>query len=466
MPEVIADKNVFTLSEVTTSIERTLAKRYSSSFWVKAEMNKLNFYKHSGHCYPDLLEKKDGRIVSQMRATLWNTDFQRINQQFLQILKEPLKDGINILFEASISFSATHGLSLHIHQMEPTYTLGALELEKTETIQRLQTEGIWDANKKLSLPLLPQRIAIISVETSKGYADFMRVIENNQWGYRFFHMLFPALLQGDNAVLSIITQLNRINKVRHHFDAVAIIRGGGGEVGLTCYNHYALAQAIALFPLPVLTGIGHATNETVAEMISHSNAITPTKLAEMLIQHFHNFSVPVVNAREKVVQFARNQLKEKSDSLSRLSKDLTMSSQQHIRQQQFAISLMSRQFSGNVKSSIQTEENILNKSRQLLKSSTMKVLQEVQQVKALSEKLRSYSQQQIRQSYTLVEHLEKNIRLLDPMHVVKRGYTLTLKDGHIIQEAGQLKTNDEIITIFADGKVSSRVTDVKKSVNE
>ena len=466
MPEIIADKNVFSLSEVTTSIERTLAKRYSSSFWVKAEMNKLNFYKHSGHCYPDLLEKKDGRIVSQMRATLWNTDYQRINQQFLQILKEPLKDGINILFEASISFSATHGLSLHIHQMEPTYTLGALELEKTETIQRLQAEGIWDANKKLTLPLLPQRIAIISVETSKGYADFLRVIENNQWGYHFFHMLFPALLQGDNAVLSIITQLNQIKKVQHHFDAVAIIRGGGGEVGLTCYNHYALAQAIALFPLPVLTGIGHATNETVAEMVSHSNAITPTKLAEMLIQHFHNFSVPVKNARDRILQFAKIQLKDSSESLSRLTKDLTVSSQQNIRQQQYAISILSRQFSGNVRASIQAEENILSKSKQLLRTSNIKVIQEEQHIKVLAEKLKNNSHNLLRHSKTSVEHLERTIRLLDPMQVVKRGYTLTLKDGQIVQQAGQLKMNDEIITIFADGELSSRVTDFKKSVNE
>lgn len=227
MPETVNDKQVFSLLEVTKSIQKTLTERYKSSFWVKAEMNKLNYYKQSGHCYPELVEKKDGKVIAQIRSCLWKDDYNRSNNNFLQILKEPLKDGIKILFQAKILFDPAYGLSLLIMNIDPSYTLGDLEREKQETINQLREENIFGRNKILKLPLLPQRIAIISVETSKGYADFLRVIETNPWNYKFFHFLFPSLLQGDKAADSIINQLTRIKKVINHFDVVAVIRGGG-----------------------------------------------------------------------------------------------------------------------------------------------------------------------------------------------------------------------------------------------
>jgi exodeoxyribonuclease VII large subunit len=195
MPENVNDKQVFSLLEVTKSIEKTLEERYKSSFWVKAEMNKLNFYKQSGHCYPELVEKKDGKIITQIKSYLWKDDYFRVNNNFQRLLKEPLKDGIKILFLAKITFDTTHGLSLWILDIDPSFTLGDLEREKIEAINKLKVEGIFNKNKMLSLPLLPQRIAIISVETSKGYVDFLKVIESNSWNYKFFHFLFPSLLQ-------------------------------------------------------------------------------------------------------------------------------------------------------------------------------------------------------------------------------------------------------------------------------
>ncbi|MDO9028037.1 MAG: exodeoxyribonuclease VII large subunit, partial [Candidatus Roizmanbacteria bacterium] len=268
MPEKVNDKTVLSLLEVTQSIQKTLSERYKSSFWVKAEMNKLNLYPQSGHCYPDLVEKKDGKVIAQMRATLWKDDYIRINNSFQRILKEPLKNGVQILFSAKITFDPAYGLALRIIDIDPSFSLGELEREKQETIERLKKEGIFNKNKEQKLPLLPQRIAIISVETSKGYADFLKIIDENSWGYKFFHFLFPAFLQGEKAIESIGHQLKRIEKVKSHFDVVAIIRGGGGDVGLSCYNNYQLASEVALFPIPVITGIGHATNETVLEMLA------------------------------------------------------------------------------------------------------------------------------------------------------------------------------------------------------
>ncbi|MBA4057860.1 MAG: exodeoxyribonuclease VII large subunit, partial [Marivirga sp.] len=179
MPEILKDKKIFSLLEVTLSVKKTISDRYQSSFWVKAEMNKLNHYSYSGHCYPELLEKINGKIVAQVRANLWKDDFQRINNNFLSALKEPLKDGINILFNTTVSFDPVHGFSLRIIDIDPVFSLGELEREKLETITRLKDEGIFLQNKTLQIPILPQRIAVISVETSKGLADFLKVIDHN-----------------------------------------------------------------------------------------------------------------------------------------------------------------------------------------------------------------------------------------------------------------------------------------------
>src|SRR5690349_14708930 len=173
MPEQVNNRRVFSLLEITQSIHRAISSIYKSSYWIKAEMNKLNHYKQSGHCYPELVEKMDGKVVAQMKATLWQDDYVRVNADFQRLLKEPLKDGIKILMLATIEYHPQHGLSLRIVDIDPSFTLGDLEREKMETIQKLQAEGIFSRNKEQVLPVIPQRLAVISVETSKGYADFL-----------------------------------------------------------------------------------------------------------------------------------------------------------------------------------------------------------------------------------------------------------------------------------------------------
>ena len=215
MDDRVDERKVYSLSEVTRSIQETLSERYTGSFWIKAEMNKLNYYPQSGHCYPELVEKANSKIIAEMRSTLWKDDFERINENFLNILHEPLKNGITILFCAKISFHPVYGLSLRILDIDPSYSLGELEKEKQETIEKLKKEGIFLLNRALDLALLPKRIAVISAETSKGYSDFVKVIEENSWGYNFFHMLFPAFLQGENAIESISQHLKRIEKVKN-----------------------------------------------------------------------------------------------------------------------------------------------------------------------------------------------------------------------------------------------------------
>jgi exodeoxyribonuclease VII large subunit len=421
VPEKVNDRTIFSLSEVTRSIQDTLAERYSSAFWVKAEMNKLNHYPHSGHCYPDLVEKTDGKIIAEIKSNIWKDDYLRINENFLRVLHEPLKNGITILFCAKINFHPVYGLSLRILDIDPSYSLGELEKEKQETIDKIKKEGIYLLNKSLSLALLPKRIAIISAQTSKGYADFVNVIHGNSWGYQFFHMLFQAHLQGENAVESISLQLNRIKKVKHHFDAVAIIRGGGGDIGLTCYNNYDLSRAIALFPIPVITGIGHSTNETVSEMVAFKNAITPTELADFLIQQFHNFAVPVQKAQESVI-----------NRCSRL-----------IRDEKVKIIHSVRYFKSVIGSTLVKSKNeIMNEVRSLLIQSAYFFHREKK----------------------VIENIEKNIDLMNPVNVLKRGYSITMANGKVLQKVEGIKEGDMLETVLKDGTIASTVRSVK--INE
>lgn len=430
-------KQVFTLLQVTRNIQSVVNKVFKTGFWVKAEMNKLNFYAHSGHAFPELVEKTNGKVVAEMRSTIWKSDFSRINQQFLNTLNEPLKDGITVLLFANIEFHPTFGLTLKISDIDPSFTLGELEKEKLENIQRLKKEGLFNLNKTRYLPQLPKRIAIISVESSKGYSDFMKVIQQNQWKYNFFTVLFPAILQGDNAAPTIINQLNKIQKVIRHFDVVAIIRGGGGEVGLSCYNNYQLSKTIAEFPIPIFSGIGHSTNETVAEMVAYRNAITPTELADFLIQEFHNFWVPVQKNEQAIVKLSKEVLQ---NSRKNLTNEVNF-------------------LKAHLKLQLQNNRNLLTNQERNLKSSSKKLIENqfglLQDV--LTPNLIRATQMSLKNINNNLENSEKVVNLLNPLNLLKRGYSLTFSDGKLVKSPKDLKKGQTIQTQFSDGSVDSQV---------
>ncbi len=415
MPEKVANKTIFSLLEVTKSIQRTLADRYKNLYWIKAEMNKLNHYKHSGHCYPELVEKKEGKIVAEIRSIIWKSDFERINNSFIKLLNEPLRDGITILFQAGISYDPLHGLSLRIVDIDPTFVLGELEREKKESILRLHQEGLFEANKRLPFPLIPKRLAIISVETSKGLSDFYKIINQNPWGYKIETTLYPALLQGDKSIPSIIKQLAVIAERAEAYDAVAIIRGGGGEVGLSSYNNYNLAKAIAIFPLPVLTGIGHSTNETVSEMVSYKNAITPSELADFLIQKFHNFSILLDRLQEQLVVLSKNKFLDENSKLQAFAQSLSWESKNRLQQEKHNMSI-------------------------------------------LNQRLQLFSQHFLKEKYGELANISRLINMADPIQLLKRGFSVSRINGKAIQSLAEVKEGDTIETLLLDGKVKSTVT--------
>lgn len=310
----IGDK-AFSLSEVTASIRRTISSRYGSSFWVRAEMIKLNHYPYSGHAFPDLIEKKDEVIVAQMRAIIWSGDLKRINEKFFRCGMGALSDGVSILFRATIMYDEFHGLSLRIIDIDTSFTLGELEKQRINCIERLKAEKIFALNKSKQLPALPKRFAIISVESSKGYNDFMKVVLSHSPKFAIFTHLFPSLLQGDGAVYSMLQAFERIEAVAEFFDAVLIIRGGGGDVGLSCYNDYRLCRAVALCSLPVLTGIGHSTNQTVAEQTAWHDFITPTDLADSILGYHETALQNIIEARNSLLSCSDDVLKREKQNL-------------------------------------------------------------------------------------------------------------------------------------------------------
>jgi exodeoxyribonuclease VII large subunit len=482
------EKQIFTLKQVALSIQKVISERYSRLYWVQAEMHKLN-YTNKGHCYPELVQKEDGKIVAEMRGTIWKAQFDKISKSFSEVVKEPLKDGMSLLFLVKISFHPLYGMGLEVVDIDPTFALGELQKEREETLKRLTKEGILNANQRLDFPLLPQRIAVISVDSSKGLSDFYSVVQNNQWNYAFFFMLFTSQLNGDLAINSIQNQLRKIEKVKHHFDAVAIIRGGGGEIGLSCYNNYELSKAIATFPLPVLTGIGHSTNITVSEMVAFRNAITPTELGEFLIQCFHNFSVPVKDAQKslklEVNQFILDQKIELSNEL-RIFKNVSI---QRLFQTNQILNSTTKNLSLHSRFRFNNERKVLDSSADQLKSHVRsKKNFENQRINQLKLNLLKHvklninvHQNQVRDTQTFmvqqlpkffikteqtILNLEKNVKLMDPTLLLKRGYSLSLFQGKIISAKNPVKLGDIIETVTFENRIKSEVKEIKKEENE
>lgn len=441
-----SEKTILSLHDTLRIVKQTLEDKFPGTWWIRAEMNKLNFYQQSGHCYPELVEKSNGKVIAQIRSNLWRDDYQRINRLFLSTIHEPLKEGIKVLLLAKISFDPVYGLALRILDMDPAYTLGDLEAEKQNSIRLLKAEGLFDQNRRHLLAPVPNRIAIISDSTSKGYADFMRVLNENQYGYRFGTLLFPSLLQGAGAVSGIINQLKRIHKVRHHFDAVAIVRGGGGDVGLSCYNDHALSAAIARFPLPVLTGIGHSTNETVAEMVAHTNCITPTQLGEVLIRQVNAFEAPVLAAEKYLGQTLPALLKEKKIALDNTSKWLHAAVRKATAAHAASVRLQQTSLVWYANRVLEKEREKLTRNREQLERIPFKLLEF---------------------NSTSLKHQENNIRLLSPEQTLKRGYSITLFEGRVVADAGKLEPGSKLVTHLYNGTIESSVTShVENKINE
>ena len=455
------DKQIFTLAQVASSIKKTLENRYNQLYWIKAEMHKINRYP-SGHAFPELVQKEGDKIVAQLTGTIWKQQLERIQKSFVDVVKEPLKDGLTVLFLGKIVFSETFGLSIQIMDIDPSFSLGELQKEREETLKKLSIEGLLNKNQLLHFPLLPKRIAIISGDTSKGLSDFMEVLNHNPYRYRFETTLFNALLQGDVAVDSIIQALGSIKASLHRYDIVVLVRGGGAEVGMTCYNHYKLCKEIAEFPIPILTGIGHSTNLTVAELIAFRNEITPTKLAEFLVQTFREFDLRVQELTSNLRDMSMLKIERAQQQVSQLTHAFEKSSKNLLQQFSFSLQTTQQQAAQSAIHVLHREKSLLSKLQGEASASAIEKLRNgAFQLERKQYELTLFTSKITEQQLQQLESLSSKIELLDPIRIVNRGYSIARRNGKVVSSHNRPEIGEEIELVSAIGEMKSVITSIQ-----
>lgn len=473
-------KPIYTLTDIGNSLHSVISRTYTNPYYIKAEIIKLNFYPRSGHCYPELVEKEGGAVKTQMRAIIWSAQYQDINARFIKITGEPIKEGISILCLATIEFSAKYGLSLYIQDIEPTFTMGEMARNKMEVINRLKKENVFSLNKEKKLPLVPKRLAVISIDTSKGYNDFKITLENNNRNFKFDYHLFPSLLQGEKAVGTILNQLDLIEKQLDRFDCVVIIRGGGGDAGLNCYDQYELAHRIATFPIPVISGIGHSTNETITESVSYANKITPTEVAYFLIRQLEDFYQKIIDYQTFINNKTLEIILTEKQNIAGFEVACQLSTQRMLHRETQKLSnyrLFINQISYDI---LNTEKQRLAKIETFCQHTTHRMLHRENEnisnlrysVKLLSKKIidkRKYqvdnaeslihllAKQSLTQNHSALDHISSKLTLLDPAKILKRGFSVTYLKGKPVTDVSQLQSNDEIETHFYRGRIKSNI---------
>jgi exodeoxyribonuclease VII large subunit len=438
----------------------------------------------SGHCYLELIEKEEESIVARARATIWSYTYRMLKPYFETSTGQLFTQGLKILVKVSVEYHPAYGLSLNIKDIDPAYTMGDLALQRKEIIDRLQREGVFDMNKELVLPLVPQKIAVISSGTAAGYLDFMNQLESNELGVRFYTHLFEAYMQGSEAVPSIISALERIFQHEDFFDAVAIIRGGGATADLSCFDNYELAFNITQFPLPVITGIGHEKDDTIIDMVAHTRLKTPTAVAEFFINGTEVFYDRLMQLEEEVVSLARDHVETKNRELEDLAGDFQQLTSRFIDKKINQLTATGNKLQhgvnrfafnkkyelNNMQHDLQSavsvwnvgKKNQLERAHRLLKQVAGEtIFREMTNFDRIESRLKNGANYLLSKESERLHLNENSVRLLDPEKVLKRGYTLSMKDGKIIKSAKQISPGDEMETRFADGSVKSKITKTK-----
>jgi len=468
-----------TLFELNHWIGNALDDSIPGTVWVMAEIAELK-ENRNGHCYLDLAEKKGNEIIARGRATIWSYTFRILKPYFESSTGRKFTQGIKVLLHVSVEFHPVYGLSLNVKDIDPAYTIGDLALQRKEILDRLQNEGVFHMNKELALPLVPQNIAVISSKTAAGYQDFMNQLENNATGIKFYTHLFEAYMQGSEAVPSIVAALEKIFKYEWFFDAVAIIRGGGATADLSCFDDYHLAYHVTQFPLPVITGIGHEKDDTIADLVAHTRLKTPTAVAEFFINGAEEFMERLIRKKEslvhsikRTVELKQEQLEENAALIQQNVSHFIYEKNRQLIKTGNLIQHGVHRFSFRKKYELNNLIHDLNSSLSvwrterknqlgLLKIRIKRALTEflvkketrlsLSGVRVKSESLRFLVRVQER-----IHLNESKVRLLNPDNILKRGFSLTLKDGLIVKSVRSLQVNDNIETRLADGRIKSTI---------
>ena len=409
------EQAVISLYELNNLVRGVIANTFTQSFWIRAEMSDVRVAQN-GHCYLEFIEKdsKNRNIIAKARGSIWANVFRLLKAYFESETGQAFGSGLKVLVQVSVEFHELYGYSLNVHNIDPTYTLGDQARNRALILKQLEEEGVLTLNKELELPTVTNRIAVISSPTAAGYEDFCNQLENNTDGFVFYAHLFPAIMQGERTEESIISALDRIYKHVDKFDAVIIIRGGGATSELSSFDSYLLAANCAQFPLPIITGIGHERDDTVLDIVAHTRAKTPTAVAEFLIKRIQSAAIVMYELQESIITSTNRKLTEETVFLNTLA----------------------THFSYIIKDNTKDQLNKINTFTERLKNATKRVIQE--------EKHRLTNKEQF-------------LKLISPENILKKGYTLTIRNNKIVKSSLELKEGDTITNRFYDGDVVSEV---------
>ena len=409
----------YSLLELNRLVRATIEDTLCEQYWLEAEIGQIG--ENNGHCYLEFIQKVEGHNtpVARAKAKCWRNVWGSVRPYFEHTTGQTLTLGMKVLVLVHPDFHEAFGFSWIVDDIDPRFTLGDMARRRQEIIRQLKAEGVFDLNRELPLPLFTQRIAVISSSTAAGYGDFCRQLDENKRGIRFSVTLYESLMQGEGVERSIISALDKINAHIDDYDCVVIIRGGGATSDMSGFDSLLLAENVANFPLPVITGIGHDRDECILDMVSHTRVKTPTAAAAFLIDRLEQVARRIDDAADRITSYVQHRMEIEKMRLSRAAERIPI--------------LFS-----------------LVKSKQENKMET------------LNQRIASAVQRLIDRRRHTLDILEQRTKSLDPTLLLQRGYTITLVNGHALRSPSAVKPGDIIVTRLADGMVKSTVNETKK----
>lgn len=401
------------LYDLNALVRRNLEQCLPDACWVQAELSDVRV-NSTGHCYLEFIQKDPhtNNLIAKARGTVWANVYRLLKPYFEEATGQAFVSGIKVLVQVAVSFHELYGYSLTVQDIDPTYTLGDMAQRRREILMQLEEEGVLTLNKELEMPVLPQRIAVVSSPTAAGYGDFCHQLENNPRGFFFYTELFPALMQGDRVEESVLSALDAILSRRDDFDVVVIIRGGGAVSDLSGFDTYLLAAACAQFPLPIITGIGHERDDTVLDSVAHTRVKTPTAAAEYLINRLELAAEELAVLIGRMHDGVRSRLMEEHRNLASYRNRIPAAAVRRVSDAKLALLTVRKDTSLAVQTSLSRQRHRLELLRQRLADAS-------------------------------------------PEKMLARGYSITLKDGKAVKDVALLNEADEIVTRFYRGEAVS-----------
>ena len=425
-----------TLYELNHLVSKVIESEMPSEYWVEAELSECR--ESRGHCYMELIQKDERTAtpIAKASAKCWANKWMLIRPGFERTTGQRLHAGMKVLLKVYAQFHEAYGFSWIVTDIDPTYTLGDMARKRQEIIRQLKEEGVFDLQKELQLPLFCQRIAVISSETAAGYGDFCNQLADNPYGFQFQTRLFPAIMQGEGVEQSIIAALERIFSfhIPQNFDAVVIIRGGGATSDMSGFDTLALAENVANFPLPIITGIGHDRDESILDMVSHIRVKTPTAAAALLIDHLKTVLDAINDAQEQIVRLAQQKLTSHKSRLSTFAEILPRLFTNVKTRQEARLDSLNSRMTTAIRQSIVTHQSLIN---------------------ALEVKMPILLDRRLMAEQHRLQLIEEKTKNLDPALLLKRGYSITLHNGKAVRSPQQLQSGDEIETRLEKGTIKS-----------